>query len=185
MALSNWATIAINEKGEATEGTFVSPLGVTVEFYKNWLSVCDRRAWEEGGAFTEPHVMHVQHGNLAYKDVRIVAFRGPQFGVYAAIMSGYEKFTAMIGCGVNGFDDADKWVGVLPESVAWFRAQLNVETDDYDIPRDLIARLDGNVKHHNQGDAYFTQNLGGDTPMSPIGETTPPLIDKIIANIKL
>lgn len=39
MALSNWDTMSMDEKGKTLSGEFVSPLGVKVEFYKNWIYV--------------------------------------------------------------------------------------------------------------------------------------------------
>ena len=47
MALSNWATFSINEKGEACGGEFVSPQGVEVEIYKSWFYVRDKGAWRK------------------------------------------------------------------------------------------------------------------------------------------
>lgn len=86
MALSNWDTLAVDEAGEPTNGVFASPLGVTVEIYKNWLYVRDPRGWQEG-AFTEPTVMQVDSGHLIYKDVQITATRGPKSGIYCVVES--------------------------------------------------------------------------------------------------
>ena len=57
MALSNWDTFAVDEKGEPTDGRFTSALGVEVEIYKNWLYVRDEQAWRDGGRFVSPTVM--------------------------------------------------------------------------------------------------------------------------------
>ena len=85
MSSGNWDLWVLNEKGEPTDGSFTSPLGVKVEFYKNWLYVGDERAWREGGRFMEPVVLNVHSGQLVYQDVDIWAVRGPQEGVYAAV----------------------------------------------------------------------------------------------------
>lgn len=131
MALSNWDTLALNEKGQSISGVFRSPLGIEVEFYKNWLYVRDEKGWSDG-AFMRPTVMEVQEGDIRYKDVEILAFRGPQNGIYAVIWSGseFEKtLQGMIGCGVYGFEDGDEthdpdYIGVLPASIEWFRTKL-------------------------------------------------------------
>jgi hypothetical protein len=85
MALSNWDTLAVDENSKSTNGVFESALGVTVEIYKNWLYVRDPKAWQEGGAFVEPTIMEVHDGSFRYKDVQIVAKRGPKTGVYAVV----------------------------------------------------------------------------------------------------
>lgn len=128
MALSNWDTLAVNEKGEATNGIFQSPLGVIVEIYKNWLYIRDEKAWEEGGGYTKPTVMQVQEGHFRYKDVTVDAIRGPKDGVYCVVhterfkpeLDSKERYKpenverlAMIGIGCYGFDnDTGDWLGV-------------------------------------------------------------------------
>ena len=105
MALSNWDTLSINELGESLNGIFVSPLGVEVSFYKNWLYVRDEKAWQDGGAFIQPTVMQIDSGNLQYKDVHVEAVRGPQNGVFALITTGYgQDIKAVVGCGVSGYE---------------------------------------------------------------------------------
>lgn len=98
MALSNWDTLAVDEKGVSTNGVFISPSGVQVEFYKNWLYVRE--------AVEKTPELKVNAGDLSYKDVLIKAWRGPSSGVYAAVWSGFgEKLTGMLGCGIYGFED--------------------------------------------------------------------------------
>lgn len=105
MALSNWETLAVNAKGEPINGVFVSKLGVSVEFYKNWLYVRDPKGWLEGGHFIEPTVMKVESCELAYKDVRIIAKRGPQDGIYAVIYSQRFERVPEGGCTACGKQD--------------------------------------------------------------------------------
>lgn len=111
MALSNWDTLAINAKGENCYGEFKSPLGITVEFYKNWLYVYDKKAWEKGGYFVEDCVMQVTEGSIRYKDVAILAKRGPKDGIYAVIWTMHyepEYFDFMLGIGCSGYKDKIK-----------------------------------------------------------------------------
>lgn len=132
MALSNWDTLALNEKGESTNGVFTSPLGVTVEIYKNWLYVRDPKAWQEGGSYVHPVVMEVQKGSFHYKDVQIEAIRGPKNGIYCVVScTRYQDqpkatpedpkpayvppiVTAMVGIGCYGYggEYGDEWIGI-------------------------------------------------------------------------
>lgn len=171
MALSNWDTLAVNQTGESTNGVFVSPLGVSVEFYKNWLYVRDKQGWNKGGRFVEPTVMQVEHGVLHYKDVSITAIRGPQNGVYAVVQStvypphltedcakckakakAYRheqncpdfvdtKYFVMVGCGVYGYSGED-WVGVDDESKKFLVDWIQKsEQEEFPVPRQLVNKL--------------------------------------------
>jgi len=171
MALSNWDTLAVDETGESTNGVFVSPLGVSVEFYKNWLYVRDRKGWQEGGRFVEPTVMQVDHGSLSYKDVSICAVRGPQNGVYAVVESTIyppsltgdcskckakakshwhekgcpdfvdTKYLVMVGCGVYGYSGED-WVGVDDESKKFLVDWIQKSSEEeIPMPRQLVNKL--------------------------------------------
>lgn len=146
MSLSNWSTFAVDQSGEPTNGVFRSPLGVIVEFYKDWLFVRDEVAWQDGSRFQKPTVMQIEQGIVRYKDVTILARRGPedgifapdqvrveprlgrpQDGVYAAVWwRSYNPYqlTGMVGCGVYAYDEAGDFVGVERASVKWLQAQL-------------------------------------------------------------
>lgn len=146
MALSNWDTCAFDLDGKPIRGSFISPRGVEVEIYKNWLYVRDssiakpteggKAGGRNGGTyeFARNTVMEIQHGFLHYRDVEISAVRGPQEGVYALVWSTEyqetpkgEKYvppvrTGMLGCGVYGFDpdisDYDEaWIGTTQEAL--------------------------------------------------------------------
>jgi len=176
MALSNWDTLAVDENGESTNGIFTSPNGVSVEFYKNWLYVRDKKGWQEGGRFVEPTVMQVDNGTLSYKDVSICAIRGPQNGVYAVVESTiypphltedcakckakaksywHEKNCAdfvdtkhlvMIGCGVYGYD-GEEWVGVDDESKKFLASWIQkADQDELAMPRSLFNKLSGEAE---------------------------------------
>jgi hypothetical protein len=82
--------------------------------------------------------MEIQEGSVRYKDVEIQAIRGPQAGIFCAVWSHMPRkkkskrgneiydhtFAGMIGCGVSGFNDASKWIGVSRDTVKWFRNRL-------------------------------------------------------------
>lgn len=86
MALGNWISSTWSEKGKPIEGVFLSRLGVRVHVYKNWLYIEDKKAWN-GGEYTKPTIMQVWSGSLTYKDVHIVATRGPRHGIYFVVWS--------------------------------------------------------------------------------------------------
>jgi len=129
MALSNWDTLAVDLNGEPQAGSFVSPGGIEVSIYKNWIYIRDPKAWREGGSFVKDTIMAIDHGKIQYHDIEIRATRGPQGGVYVACWNvNYESeptdYVGMIGCGVYGFDNED-WVGVQPESVEFLRKWIS------------------------------------------------------------
>ena len=132
MALSNWDTLAVGLDGKPQSGFFVSPGGVEVSIYKNWIYVRDPKAWRDGGHFVKDTIMEINHGSVQYHDVEIQAVRGPQSGVYVVCWhvnygNGSDeptKYTGMIGCGVSGYED-EGWVGVKPESVEFLQKWIS------------------------------------------------------------
>lgn len=191
MALSNWDTLSLNEKNESITGTYISPLGVRVDIYKNWLYVRDEKAWEEGGAYVKPTIMQINEGDIRYKDVYIFAKRGPQNGVYCAVWTpSYarkdEKLTFMVGTGVYGYGDKE-WVGVTPESVAFLKSMLANEDEgglDFGLPEEM-SKLDfSKILRFNQGDAYFAAHLNIDVPATGPGEAEEPILNQILAEPK-
>lgn len=152
MALCNWDTLAINETGASANGVLVSPLGVKVLIYKNWVYVQDESAWSEGCPYMKPYVMEVHAGHLTYKDTTIVAVRGPQNGVFAYVSCGSK---VMLGCGVYGYQ-GKKWVGVTGKSALALRKLAE---------RHSLANIDlDNVLSLNQGDARIAKEFGTEVP---------------------
>jgi hypothetical protein len=204
MALSDCDTPALDEKLEATNGVFVSPLGVQVEVYKNWLYVRDEKAWQEGGGFVKHTVMQINAGDLHYKDLQFRAVRGPQNGVYAVVWATQYQdqvegedykppiVTGMVGIGVYGYY-GDEWVGVEDESLKWFVDTLRkkesetlrigdqaVETESYvlDVP-DVFRELDfGKSLRFNQGDMFFAKELGVPLQASAPGEAQDSILSR-------
>jgi len=129
MAVSNWDTLALNEKGEPIRGSYVSPAGVEVTIYKNCVYVRDERAWTSDIGWAEPTVMQIREGDVAYKDVSIRAVRGPQAGVYvAAFHVDWEPekrvVSGMIGVGAAAYLNNGEYAGVQPECVEFLRDGL-------------------------------------------------------------
>ena len=194
MALSNWDTFTIDQAGTPTEGDYVSPGGVEVTIYKNWLYIRDPKAWRAGG-FTSPTVMQITSGIVHYYDVEIVALRGPQNGVYvcAYTQTYAEKaqpaVTGMLGVGVYGYDN-DEWVGVLPSSLEWFAERLaETRLDDacgimldvpvLDIPT-VFRTISLKGERYNQGDAHIARQLGLAVESTPPGEAAESLLTKLL-----
>lgn len=205
MALSNWDTLAFDHEAKPVNGIFESPCGVIVEIYKNWLYVSDPKAWEEKIGWSKPVIMKMDHGVCHYKDVQIVAIRGPQIGVYAAVWSGYQykgsTIKGMIGCGVSGFDDNGKWIGVTNESILWFQNEmisgvmekyiLGEHYQDemweftHEIPEVLRwSLLVGNPLRFNQGDAFFAKALGNEISATAPDKANTPMLTELLERMK-
>lgn len=193
MALSNWDTFAINERGESNlAGELISPLGIRVKIYKNFLYVSDANAWQNGDRFVEPIVMRVELGEIAYKDVEINAVRGPQDGIYVAVIvmqhSNPESRRAMIGIGCSGYSDAGEWIGTTETAKSFLRTWLDTskqvtidtgEPDPISYTRykfeDWVREIKlDNAHRYNQGDAFLAEKLGFDTPTTLPGKSALP-----------
>jgi len=78
VALSNYATAAFDSNGAPCAGEMVfGP--VTVEIYKNWVYVRDAfmaNRDPQGWGFQLPTVMHIDHGELQYGNVKLYVARG-------------------------------------------------------------------------------------------------------------
>lgn len=201
MALSDWDLLVLDHDGKPCDGSFTSPEGVEVEFYKNWLYVRDEKS---GGSdsFTRPTVMQIDDGTIRYKDVEIVAVRGPQAGIYAVVwVTHYGRqergkpvpVTGMAGCAVNGYLRR-VWVGVTPESVEFLRHELNVkyahssrvpewQRGEYvrDVPDVFRSLPFDSAERTNQGDAYLASALGFAAPSSRPGQSDEPVLMQMLA----
>ena len=120
------------------DGIFVSPLGVRVELYKNWLYVGDRSAWRDGGFFIQDTVMQIQRGSLCYLDVMIEAERleGPDGDtiVFAAWSSSDKNVRGIVGAGTYAYQTLENgrevYHGITPEHVQRLREFLDRSTID-------------------------------------------------------
>jgi hypothetical protein len=135
MALSDYVVLAQDEHGKEIGDRIVSPMGIGVEIYKNWLYVRDGRSWRSRSRFTSPTVMMIRQGNLIYQDLNILALRGPQDGVYVVAWHTDSRGRphGMIGCGTEAhIEDRNhrhRETGVTGRSLAWFRKELHREEE--------------------------------------------------------
>ncbi len=180
MALSNWDTFAMNEKGEPCKGEFISPLGVRVTIYKNWVYVYDEVAWQENiKCHQKPCVMEIFKSEMQYKDVVIVSDFIDNT-IYLAVFSYTEPLTGMVGVGSYGFDDDGKYVGVTKTHLRKLKDFLETETNYFSIPVELkeLSLKDGN--RFNQGDMFFHEKLGIDKQCSVPGKAEEPILMKML-----
>jgi len=178
MAMSNWDLMAVDTKGNPTDGKFKSPAGVEVEIYKNWVYVKDEKAWTEKGAqLNEPYIMQLSSGVLSYKDIDINAIRGPQNGIF--IIVEHSKFdkkkkeyvkTGMAGCGVSAFA-GNRGVGVTQTSLKFLEKLIKEEKEG-----ESIFPLN-KAKRFNQGDAFF---IGAKKSSTKIGKAKQSILGKVL-----
>ncbi len=177
MALSNWATLTINEKGEPIGGIFQSSLvGIWVEFYKNWLYLHDDRAWRKESGWAKDVVMEIQEGEFNYQNLKIKAVRGPKNGIYAVVSEGYrynKTFKAIVGIGcygwAEGYDEEGEpiWNGIEKAEEEFLAKQLyewGMIGKDKDFSEDILKKS----LTFNQGNMFFTKHLGIPLGANPV-----------------
>lgn len=198
MALSNWDTLALDEKMQSINGSIKSKEGVGISIYKNWLYVHDEKAWSKSSGYTKPTIMEVWEGNIRYKDTVIVAIRGPQNGIYCIVTTppyrGGEKAQMMVGIGCYGFNNSgyeSKWVGVSHESVTFMEKWLKSDqvTNNYLFDHDyqqIIKTLSfDSALRFNQGDAYMFESLGYENVMATkVDKSEDPMLLQVLKTKK-
>lgn len=86
MALSDWDTLAFDNDGNPCNGIIKSFDGETsVEAYKNWLYVRDKKMWKKDCPFTGDTIAKIENGSVHLSNFHIQAVRGPQDSVVAVI----------------------------------------------------------------------------------------------------
>ena len=181
MALSNWATLAWNEKGEPCEGK-IEAEGIAIEIYKNWLYVRDDKAWKEG-AFIKPTIMEIAEGQIEYHRFKIISSRGKNnelFVVAEYSSTDYTEKKQLIGIGAYGYDDDGNYVGITSETKGEFFHWIGMTKEDWWFPIDIdVTKIKG-FNAINQGDKYFADALGFETPVN----TDEPILSKALKNMK-
>jgi hypothetical protein len=216
MALSNWDALMLDEHGLPMSAFWKSDSGVGIEIYKNWIHIHDELAYMESKAcYTKPIVMAIQSGELQYKDLHILALRGPQNGVYLVVWKDYYTkdykkhwVKGVIGCGVYGFA-GHRYVGVTKTSIRWFQDEINkkerrydilpypgrngkikkkkllYDHEIYDVPEEFKKMDLLNAKRYNQGDAFFTAHINTDLQATKPGKAKDTMFSKLLSNTKL
>jgi len=180
MALSNWDTFSVDLNGTPLSGSLICPDGVIVEFDKNWLYLHDAQAWRSE-SYIYPVIMKVHHGYMRYRNIKILAERGPQNGIYALVLQDYYPHKiGMAGIGCYGFGSNDNYVGVLPDSVTHLGQLLEQWKEEYNTPIPVLHK----GTRFNQGDAFFIRQKAVTGPAdTPPGKSLPPIILDMIDRI--
>jgi len=183
MALGNWDTFAIDINGKHV-GSFISPLGVRVIFYKNWLEVKDTSSGFSNESSTRDVIIIVNEGKISYRDVEINAIRGPQEGIYAVVHSGYTHngtFQGMIGCGVYGYGDKEDgldedgyapFVGVRRSSKEFLQNWISKKA--WESREEYIAFAKTILGNEATFDEHHIENIMSET-----------VFDKVISEVKI
>ena len=114
MALSNWDTIAWNERGEPTKGILQCPNGIIVEIYKNWASISNK---------FKTNIMQFWQGQVHYRNLYLFGKRSIQSSIFlVAIYKDWNKniIKALFGIGCYGYVK-HKWVGVKNKTIEQFK----------------------------------------------------------------
>jgi len=82
MALSNWATVAFDHKGQSGVGWIKNPRGTVLRIYKNWVYLSNKKMWTEGMDYIHPTIAHINAGDLTVGGFEIHAKRGPQNTIF-------------------------------------------------------------------------------------------------------
>ena len=158
MALGNWTSVMWDEDGQPAD-QLRSPSGVVVRIYKDCIEVEDELAWRDDCRYVRPQVMSVSMGRLTYRDVEIVALRGPREGVYAfawCLGAGWDedgKFKGVVGIGVYSFPAEGSFAPVGVGEMCWLLEQVQEESSMprpgwsmCDVPHALVVVLTEKVR---------------------------------------
>ena len=79
MALSNWDTLALNEKGKVLSGSWESFKKVGIEIYKAFIYVRDKKAWNDKDyKYGQQHTHNATCGLLFELSIQLLYFRCSQ-----------------------------------------------------------------------------------------------------------
>lgn len=168
MALSNWDTIAWNEKGEPTKGILQCPNGTIVEIYKNWASI-------KSNSLT----MQFWQGQVFYKNLYLFGKRSIQSSIFlVAIHKDWNKniMKALFGIGCYGYVK-HKWVGVKNKTIELYKKWIITlpENEYFPLEKNEIPEFK-ECKRYNQGDLYLANEIGLECPQTEPEKPTNPII---------
>lgn len=195
MALSNWDTLCFNHKGKICSGDFMSPMGVNVVAYKNWLYVRDKKSWRKG-TYAEPTVMEVNSGELCYMDVNIrCEFQSDFDDSSDDTEDWHSNYNRIVYCIWNSYDNEPDFTGICGVACMADMDSNDVEAlkiflqdKDKDIYSNIPERFKNidlsKGKRYNQGDAYFHDVLGTDRQCTLVGESKDTIFSQIFNSNK-
>lgn len=191
MALSTWATMALDSDGNANS-SLESFHGIEAEIYKNWIYLRSKKMWVPGGGFTEPVIASIDHGDLRIHDLDLKIARcelQQAVFIYAESSDFREKKAKwMAGIGCYGYDDSE-WVGVTESTASrfytWLTNKLPERSYTNGATKAWVEELKAKTRHFNQGDAFFEAHGFGEKPMTEVGQAPEePVMSKIIKGMK-
>ena len=171
MALSNYDMFVMNHKGESCRGEFVSPLGIKVKAYKDWLYVEDSFGWQKEGGHAEPTIMEINSSRLIYKDVNIACIQRStkhcDITTLFCIWSGWEHEDTLTGViGICQYGD------IQPDAINELHETLitNFGCEYCTIPETFKLFDLSSGKRCNQGDMFFHDKIGTDAQCTVPGK---------------
>lgn len=181
MALSNWDLMTLSHEGKSMNGKHISPLGVEVSIYKNWIYIEDNKAWQEG-AFTKPITMKINSCELVYKDTTILS-KTVDNTIYLITWNGYDylnNVSGMIGIGCYGYS-RNEYIGVTMKMIEVLYKYINSKRFiDNNIPQKFKDIDLKKAIRFNMGDSFFNSQLGTDKQCSNIGDAKEPILNKLL-----
>jgi len=168
MALSNWFIVAWDKEGNNyLEMPKVKIKGLTIEVIKNYLSIFKRNKW----------ILDLYSGEIEGTRFSIKAKRGKQNSIYAIItwftgIKNTKMHRLYVIAGYTFKDDEE--VGCLPSTVEDFKRWIKETLELEELPsfKDAISQ--------NQGDIYFSKELGLPRQYQKVGEKPPKTYFEII-----
>jgi hypothetical protein len=179
MALSNWDTLAFDEKGKSCNGIFDLRGDAKLDIYKNWIYIEHPSAWFEDCMYGQPTVMEIQSGEINYAGCYITVIREDLQSacfVYASDRHyGENTHRCFAGIGCYGYVD-DEFVGVTPKLYELFIKWLANECDNIEW---IIKVKEAIPTRFNQGDAFLSNKIGFDVDTTQIGDANDTLLSKL------
>ena len=145
MAIANYASWSIDERGLDAHCDFVSPMGIHVNIHKDFAYLDDPAAWTKLRADNPPHIVAEIHaGMLCYKDLHMCSRTTPsglfflacwafQPGVKVETAATWEYIHALYGIGKYAFE-GNNYIGVTGEDIQAFYEWLDEQHEEYDAP---------------------------------------------------
>ncbi len=171
MSLENWATLAINEHGEKCKGN-IEVRDITVEIYKNWLYVKDKKAWRKEFPYRDPIVMEITKGCIRYGRFVIMAGRGRGNELFVVVeykndnsderINAKKERKLMIGIACYTYNDDGEYVDITDETKKefcnWYKRSVKELWLCPCIGDDVLEKIKC-AEQYNQGDIFLVKNM--------------------------
>ena len=132
--------------------------------------------------FIKPTIMEISEGQIEYHRFKIIAIRGKNnelFVVAEYDPKDHKEKKRLIGIGAYGFDD-DNYIGVTEETKGEFFHWIARTRADWWFPVNIDVTKIKDFNVINQGDKYFAEKLGFETPVN----TDEPILTKALKDME-